>query len=711
MKKQNLNGIWEYRVGYGSYTEKQVPFSTLPVGHSECRRTFDLEQQSQQVLLRFDGITYHGTVTLNGTLLGDMLPYCEYTFDITEVARSTGNQLEVCLEDIAPAFGPTEGWENFGGIIRDVSVLYAEEDYITDVFFHADVDSAARTATFVVETTSAAAIGNFDIRLLDGDSCVAQYTQLAGQTISVPLTDLRLWSPDQPALYQLQVALRRGEQVLDIYTCDVGFRDIRCDRHRFLLNGQPLFLKGICKHEMIGDSGHCPTPEQMEEDMRHIKDLGCNFVRLVHYPHNKKILEIADRIGLMVSEEPGLWWSDTANPEVAAGSLEVLRRTILRDRNHPAIAFWLCFNECKFTEQFLIDSANLCRQYDPTRMVSGANCMSDEDTLIYYNRCGFDFYTMHPYWPTPDRAKTSATILHDKPLLFTEWGGYYVYDNPHLLAEFMEEFYKLYEANSDEGALAGAFFWFWAELNDYNRGAPACVDGNLSEGLVDRYRRPTLIYDTYRRQLAKMGQPVPNPSWVEWVDDNRPNLTKQAVCCEAGADFTAAVAAVKERERPTEKMRKRVLKHGPVLESVSGLLETPLVVGDGISLSYSCDFAAASLSLYGMTSLHKGYPLGGAHGEPVATLTLAFADGSQQTVTLRNGMDVTTVFSVNMSSRIEPLAENAPRLATFGFDKNFEYYVLNRLVIPTNSAAELRQVTVTSADNGYDLLLYGICGD
>ena len=100
---------------------------------------------------------------------------------------------------------------------------------------------------------------------------------------------------------------------------------------------------------MIGDSGHVVSYEQIEEDMKMINSTGSNFVRLVHYPHCKATLDIADKLGLMVSEEPGLWWSDTANEEVANGILEVLKRTIFRDRNHPSIVFWLSFNECQFT--------------------------------------------------------------------------------------------------------------------------------------------------------------------------------------------------------------------------------------------------------------------------------------------------------------------------------------------------------------------------
>lgn len=289
----------------------------------------------------------------------------------------------------------------------------------------------------------------FKIELSYKNEVVLSYIQPAeGDFIHQRVKEVRLWSPDSPEMYQLNVYLLKERETLDFYSCNIGFREFSCDRHRFLLNGKPLFLKGVCKHEMYGESGHCPTEEQMLVDMHHIKEIGCNFVRLVHYPHNKKIIDIADQIGLFVSEEPGLWWSDTANPKVSGGSLEVLKRTILRDRNHPSIAFWLSFNECRFTEQFLIDSAKVCRQYDPTRLVSGANCMSIEETLKYFNICGYDFYTMHPYSQTVELALESARVLNDKPLLFTEWGGHFVYDNPKLLSEFMEEMSRLYREAS-----------------------------------------------------------------------------------------------------------------------------------------------------------------------------------------------------------------------------------------------------------------------
>ena len=110
----------------------------------------------------------------------------------------------------------------------------------------------------------------------------------------------------------------------------------------------------------------------------------------MRYYKNKTQMEIADEIGLFVSEEPGLWWSDMKDRTIVDASLEVLRRTVTRDRNHVSVAFWLSFNECIFTPEFIKESGRVCREYDPYRMVSGANCMNVEMTKKYFKECGFE---------------------------------------------------------------------------------------------------------------------------------------------------------------------------------------------------------------------------------------------------------------------------------------------------------------------------------
>lgn len=710
MKTLTLNGTWSYRIGKGAQSERQVPFCALPVGHSECSRYFDADTSYSKIFLKFDGITYKAKVVLNGHTVGEMLPYSEYMFDITHIVKTEDNFLLVELEDISPKFGPAEGWENFGGIIRDVSLIYHNENYITDVFFHSTLTDNYKNAEFVTETSAFSRSGIFNIRLLYQGTTVLSYSQSADEKAKLcRLTDVRLWSPDTPELYRLEVSLTDGEKELDFYSCNVGFREFTCDKHRFLLNGKPLFLRGVCKHELFGDSGHCPSEQQVEQDMQMIKDTGCNFVRLVHYPHGKKVLDIADRLGLMVCEEPGLWWSDVSDPEISAGSLEVLRRTILRDRNHPSIMFWLSFNECKFTEKFLSDSARICRITDPTRMISGANCMDNEMTKNLYDKCGFDFYTAHPYSPGPERGEESIRYLTGKPLLFTEWGGYYVFNNPQLLGEFIDRFYSFYENASDEGALAGALFWCWADVNDFNRGRPMCIEGNLFEGLVDSNRRPHIIHSAFRNALAKIDSPEKTDAFCFNKDGNAPRGTNLMKSSEINT-FSEIVDSVNtaERNHPT-KMRKRELRHGPKLENnPSGLLNIPAVICDGTAISINCDICADTLTIAGLTSLTKGYPLMGEYGEEAARICLNYADGSCEDIRLLNGVHITTAFMLDKSSRINPVAEQSQRLATFNYDKNFEYYLINSLDIKLTANKKINKITITSANSGYSLLIYGI---
>lgn len=709
MKTLTLNGNWKYRIGRGEYEDISVPFSRLAVGHFECLKTFDLKETSDKVFLKFYGITYSAEVYLNGEFLGSMLPYCEYNFDVTEKVLEKNNTLLLKMEDTAPAFGPTAGWENYGGIIRDVELILCDDTYIEDVFFRATLKNGYKDAEIKVDTLSNNGEGTFKIEVFNKGELVTSYTQSAdGKSLSKTVENVELWSPENPKVYDLKATLILDEKTIDFYSCKVGFREFVCSKHHFLLNGKPYFIKGVCKHEMFGDSGHCPSIEQMRFDMQMIKNSGCNFVRLVHYPHNKKVLEIADEIGLMVSEEPGLWWSDTANPEVKNGSIEVLRRTILRDRNHPSIVFWLSFNECRFTEEYLIESAKICRKYDPTRLVSGANCMSDEDTLKYYNICGFDFYTMHPYSQTVERAKEAAKNLNDKPLLFTEWGGHFVYDNPKLLCEFMSEMYNLFKNPSEDGALAGAIFWEWSELNDYNRGGAACVDGELREGLVDKFRKPNLIYPYFCDSLKKMGEKqVEVEFWCEC--ENLPEFNN-IITLNGDAQKLKAITDVITGNDKNNNMllRRRNLKKGPILGGVKGFVDIPLVLQDGENLEFECGIKTDRICLLGLVSIVKGYPLDGEYGEDVAELKIYYSNGITDSFVLQNGVDVTTVFETNLSSKINPIAEKSPRLFSFGYDKNFERYVLNHQFFNTDKNETIEKICLTSKNNGYAFLVYGI---
>lgn len=702
MKKQTLNGIWNYRIGKGEWTQKSVPFSALCVGHSECERCFDLEHSAQTVLLKFDGITYNAKVYLNGELLGEMLPYSEYVYDISKIVKKKGNSLLLEIEDISVPFGPSEGWENYGGIVRDVSIIYKEALYIKDVFFTQELINNYKDGAYEVKVSSSNP-ARYRVSLSYNGEIVDSYEGERAEKRQVK--GVKLWSVDAPNLYTLDVELLDGDNVADTYSLQVGFREFKCGKNRFFLNGKPIFLKGVCRHEMYGkNSGYTVTYEQILRDMEMIKETGCNFVRLVHYPHNKATLEIADRIGLLCCEEPGLWQADTKNPQVTRDCIEVLKRVVLRDRNHPSIVFWLAFNECDFDERFLKEAVCICRENDGTRLVSGANNMSNEETLKYYNLCGLDFYTMHPYSQTFDMAREASRVLCDKPLMFTEWGGYYVYDNPHLLSDFLSQMYELYENER----LAGTCLWYWAEINDYNRGGDACVDGVLKEALVDFERKPNLIYHAFCKSLKAMGKGKTELDLYEFSQLDR--ICGTALLCTASPNYQKLLEiARKPLKTRLAKTRKKVVSIGPVLqkEEIKGISKIPYTVTQENSLEFVGNVVTDKVSILGMTSLNYGYPILGEYGETVLKITVEYKDGETQEYIAQNGVDLTIAISSVGSSRVDPVAEKAIKAAKFSYDKNFEKYIINRLDIYVQ-CKEISRVIIKSLNENYNVLIYGV---
>ena len=726
--RQTLNGEWSRRIGEGAWQPVQVPFSALPVGESTCALDFDEKNHTgSRAFLVFEGITYAGKAVLNGCVLGEMLPYAEYRFEITGLLRPQANRLEVQLSDIAPAFGPSEGWENYGGIIRSVYIEYTNDIIIQDFLWDARLNESFSAAECVltVETDG-------------GETVCAALRDEAGSTVGfaeAPVADgaaalcfgvdaPALWSPENPVLYTLDIAVYTGGSLADSVSSRVGFKKLECRGRRFYLNGQPYFLLGVNRHDLWGEQGHTMTAEQMRRDLQAIKATGCNFVRLVHYPHHKRIVELADEIGLLISEEPGLWWSDVGDPEISAGALEVMRRTVLRDRNNISVAFWLAFNECIFTPEFLRDSARVCRENDPLHMVSGANCMSIEMTKEQFPACGFDFYTMHPYAPTPQNMRDCAAQLTGLPLLFTEWGGWFCHDNPALFRQFINTVIELARAPEDGPVLAGAVYWDWAEMFEFDRGAPACYDGILTEGLVTPWREPTPDLEVFTTAFAALHAPAPAPQLrCEVCGGSVPAGEYRPIplddVCPPQERAAAWQRMIEDSRRPIPRYyykfkAERKMTAGPCadasLAAIGGLpvalQAQPLAVEDALCIPVNA--AVRALWLVGAVSMPKGWPIGGAWGEPVLECTLEYADGSAETLMLQNGRDITTAAALYGPSRIDPRAAQSPRALYLIHHSDWERYVVNLHTLSADAGRVLHRLVLRCAGEGYHPLVYGV---
>lgn len=719
--RQMLNGLWDYRIGKGEYVKKFVPYSDLCVGLSECVLNFDANINEERAFLIFEGITYGAKVYLNEVFLGELSPYIEHKIEITDILKETDNKLSVEIRDMGMPFGPSAGWENYSGIIRDVYIEYTNASIITDIVWHSEFSKNYESADCYIDGAINSNKENFEFRavLKDAHGSIVGKVSDTGENLKFTVSKPNLWSPDNPYLYTLECFLYADGKEVDFISQKVGFKDFCVKGKRFYLNGNPFFILGVNKHDLFGEKGHTYSEEELKKDMCMIKDAGCNYVRLVHYPHNKKVLEIADEIGLLVSEEPGLWWSDMKNEETCEGALKVLEGTIKRDKNHISIAFWLSFNECQFTLEFLKDSASLARKTDPYHMVSGANCMDLEMTKENFLKCGFDFYTMHPYAPTVERIIESAKTLTEMPLLFTEWGGYFCNNNERLFREFIQTIVCLAKNTEDKPVLAGAVFWEWAETFDFNRGEPACVDGVLHEGLVDMYRNPTPDLDVFKEEFSKL-----------YLDEKTLKYKINVLDFNCQGEFsTVSLKNVSFNDNAWEKMLEdsvrpikdyelrsvRQIENGPVLPEMVlnignipvELNKKPFVLSDE-ELVIPVNMAASEVYFIGNTSMPVGFPIESEYGEKVARYVIEYLDESFEEHIMLNGYDFTTATMLHGSSRINPASVNSKRVITFSYDLNWEQYIVNLRSIKTDKSKVVKCIRLSAADEKYFPLLYGI---
>jgi len=505
----DFNGQWERRIDGVLYDVVQEPSSLRPSGFYQLSREFLLPELSphQRSILHFDAITYYGRVSVNGAELGTMGPYVPYEFDCTRQSRSGNNTVQVAIADLTPdpsgaakdelALGVNPGWEAYGGIIRDVYVEVRPAAFIDNVGFgytlNADYTEAACRARVMISSVNEAS-ANIELVLLRAGTEVARVQKNAsfGSGSSEVEVEFRvnspvLWSSEAPNLYELRARLR-SDHSEDEWRCRTGFRELVTRGPDFLLNGKRLVLNGVCRHDMWKGQGFTLTRQQMEQDMRMIKALGANFVRLVHYPHHQHIVELADELGLLVTEEPGYWGMDfrTMPRTMIELGYHIMERTIRRDWNSPSVFAWLLGNECTLTVEYLKEGKERCRKLDPlARPVSFANSMGVEKAKPIFEQAGMDFFDAHAYPSDPQEyARTAERYGDSRPLTFTEWGWEQIGDKDIFPESDSELILDLVKA----GKLAGHSFWSWQDMRQYSRIDWPTADSILMSGVVNEAR-------------------------------------------------------------------------------------------------------------------------------------------------------------------------------------------------------------------------------
>ena len=316
---------------------------------------------------------------------------------------------------------------------------------------------------------------------------------------SMSLSNVQLWSDQNPKRYDVVISAS-NDKLRD----KVGLRKIEVSAKNILLNGKPVFLRGICMHEEIPSQiRRAKTKEDALTLLGWAKDLNCNFVRLAHYPHNEHIIRAADSLGILLwSEIPVYWTIDFGNPEVLEKARAQLREMIARDRNKPSIIIWSVGNETPVSPtrtDFLKALVETTRSLDSTRLVSAAlevHYNRDKNTIDDPLGAYTDIVSVNEYlgWYVglPSYCQTAKwETIYDKPLIISEVGagakgGFHADSLTRWSEEYQEWFYEEQIAMMKRmpDNFTGITPWILVDFRSPKRNNPQYQDGWNRKGII-----------------------------------------------------------------------------------------------------------------------------------------------------------------------------------------------------------------------------------
>ncbi len=340
----------------------------------------------------------------------------------------------------------------------------------------------------------------------------------------------RIWSPETPHLHTVRVALHEGDEVVERF----GIRTIATRGTEILLNGKPIRLRGVNRHQTHPQLGPVQPDHLALDDLKIVKELGANFIRCVHYAHAPAFFELCDQMGLLVWEESFGWGNsaeDASDPQAAQAAISATKNMVARDINHPSIIFWAFLNEsCSHTpegEKWYRDIITSIRALDDSRLVSYASCQGTRDRC--FEMADVVSINMYPGWiagadqwhtryleqirPEVEHyaAWASEGPLADKPLLVTEIGacalpGCHDYGRAQWSEEFQADYFReACEAILGNPRYSGVTLWQLFDTRSYVNvgGVRTKPLGFNFAGLLDAYRRPKLAFETVRECFSK----------------------------------------------------------------------------------------------------------------------------------------------------------------------------------------------------------------
>lgn len=489
------------------------------------------EWPAGRLYLRFLGVVIRCKVWLNGKFLGEHLfPFTGFEFDISDVIQDGANLLTVQVDNkkLRSAIPDTKwnGWWDFGGITRQVYLEWRPDTFTKNVSLAtAQLDKDKWELKLNVKTMSTASVtGSLDYaveditgkRIWHNKSSASFSKGITAADLSAQMKGIKAWSPKSPNLYYLKIKTRVPNEIPDVKRIRFGFREIKVQGTQIFLNGKPLLIKGISRHELYPGTGSTISAIRTKMDLQDIKDLGCNMIRTAHYTQHPLVYDLCDELGLLVWTEIPAWktrtetladdhvWKNYGAPQ--------LQEMVEQNRNHPSIIVWSVGNEFSSdkagTAKYVKRACNYVRTLDSTRLVTFASdkrerdiCFDFVDVIAVNEYFGWYYGNIYDVGPKLDQLHQ---LWPGKPIMVSEFGsgsilGWAEPSPPDSGKDYSEDyqikFLTTHLAQIYSGKrkfVAGGLIWNYADFADPHRigsGHPALANYVNCKGLVTRNRQ------------------------------------------------------------------------------------------------------------------------------------------------------------------------------------------------------------------------------
>lgn len=485
------------------------------------RTKFDAPKSApdHRLFVYFGAANYEADVYLNGNKLGKHIGgFTPFAYEITKLVKDQGNSLVIRVNNNRHVEGvPTVNtdWWNYGGLTRDVLLVETPATFISN--FRTRLKAGT---TNTIEASVQLDGADLDQTVKVSFPSLKIAAEMKADTNGVarfelPTPDLALWSPESPILNDVEISTGA-----DVLKDRVGFRTVATSGADILLNGKKVFLRGICIHEENPLRG---GRAWSEADARLLlgwaKELGCNFVRLAHYPHNEHMARVADEIGILCWEETPVYWTiQWTNADTLANAQAQLRDEILRDQNRASVIVWSVGNEAPVSAartKFLKALVDEARALDGTRLVSAAmevhadpndplHKIVDDPFGEFTDLCSFNEYTGW-YDGLPEKNdRIHWSIKYNKPVFISEFGadakqGFHA----DALTRFSEE----YQADVFQRTLpmlekipgfSGCTPWILCDFRTPRRPLPNIQDGWNIKGVIGHNGEKKMAFDVLK---------------------------------------------------------------------------------------------------------------------------------------------------------------------------------------------------------------------